>query len=518
MRYLELVAERPLVWGLFLIYLVGTSLLAWRGHKKTTDIKSFSIGRGDMHPVLVGVALAASIASTATFVINPGFVYVHGVAALMHLGVAAGLGLILGLFTLSAGFRRIGVKTQAITLPHWMSERYRSRGLGVLFASINLLSLSFVVLIVGGISIVMQQTLGLTNLESLVLVIAFVFSYVFVGGAYAHAYTNMFQGAVMVVIASVIVASGFSLLREGIGPFFGAVSAQGPELVALVNPKSSLFGSFFSVYVSGFVIGFSLVCQPHILTKALYVKRDADVRRYLAVTVATSLVFTALLLVGLYARVMQLPAEAFVNPLTGAFSQDRVMAVYLARSFDPGMLAVITVALLAAGMSTLDGILVALSSIAANDLFTPFAERTLLRNASPERRAHFAHRASQGVLVVLAIVAFAVALHPPRLLGIFGQLGVYGIVASSTVPIALGIVVPALGARAAWVSALSGLFVHFGLYAWGAWGGAPAGLGFANPGVTATWAIFASALSLLPALALVVARRRRDPALIPARS
>jgi sodium/pantothenate symporter len=518
MRSLELLKERPLVWSLFLLYLVGTSWLAWRGHKKTTDIKSFAIGRGDMHPVLVGVALAASIASTATFVINPGFVYVHGISALMHLGVAAGLGLITGLFTLSAGFRRIGVQTRAITLPHWMAERYRSRALGVLFASINLLSLSFVVLIVGGISIVMQQTLGLTNLESLVLVIAFVFSYVFVGGAYAHAYTNMMQGGIMVVIAAVIVASGFSLFSGGIGPFFGAISAQGPELTSLVNPKSALFGSFFSVYVSGFVIGFSLVCQPHILTKALYVKRDADVRRYLTVTVLTSLVFTALLLVGLYARVMRLPVEAFLDPVTGAFSQDRVMAVYLAKSFDPVLLAVITVALLAAGMSTLDGILVALSSIAANDLFTPLAERTWLRDASAERRSQFAHRASQLVLVALAVTAFVVALHPPRLLGIFGQLGVYGIVASSTVPIALGIVVPALGARAAGASALTGLGVHFGLYAWGAWGGAPAELGFANPGVTATWAIFASALVLVPALALVWGRRRQQPALLPAES
>jgi sodium/pantothenate symporter len=536
MRYLELIAERPLVWSLFAVYLVLTSLLAWRGHKKTTDIGSFAIGRGDMHPVLVGIALAAAIASTATFVINPGFVYVHGLAALMHLGVAAGLGLVTGLFSLSTGFRRIGVQARAITLPQWMAERYRSRGLGVLFGAVNLLSLSFVVLIIGGISIVMQQTLGLSNLESLVLVIGFVFSYVFVGGAYAHAYTNLLQGVVMVAVSAIIVASGWPLLSGGLGEFFGAVAARGPELVGAVNPKSPLFGSFFSVYVSGFVIGFSLVCQPHIMTKALYVKSDRDVRRYLVVTVLVSLVFTALLLVGLYARVMDLPPEAFIDPRTGIFSQDRVMAVYLARTFDPVLLAVITVALLAAGMSTLDGILVALSSIAANDLLAP----TLLRNLPPERRARVAHRASQAVLVAIGLAAFWLALDPPRLLGIFGQLGVYGIVASSTLPILGGILLPELGARSALASALAGLGVHFSLYAWGAWatargvqlaevvaGSGPLAalfdtsapqLGFANPGVTATYGIFASAAMLAPASLRALLRRRRATALAVAPS
>ena len=95
--YLALFAQKPLIWCLFLVYLAGTSYLAWLGHKKTDGIESFAIGKGDMSPVVVGITLAASIASTATFVINPGFVYVHGVSALMHLGVAAGLGVIAGL-------------------------------------------------------------------------------------------------------------------------------------------------------------------------------------------------------------------------------------------------------------------------------------------------------------------------------------------------------------------------------------------------------------------------------------
>jgi sodium/pantothenate symporter len=513
MRYLDLIAARPLVWGLFIAYLALTSWLAWLGHRRTTDMKSFAVGAGDMNPIVVGITLAASIASTATFVINPGFVYVHGVSAFMHLGVAAGLGVIVGLFVMSTGFRRIGAATGAITLPGWVGERYKSKRLRVLFAGINLLSLSFVVLIVGGLSIVVQKTLGLTNVEALVLIVGFVFGYVFIGGTYAHAYTNTLQGVVMAVVSVVVVASGLPHLSSG---WLDRLAAVDPNLALSVNPQSPLFGSFFSVFVCGFVIGFALVCQPHIMSKALYVKDDQAVRRYLGVTVVVSLAFTALLLVGLYAHLSGLPKEAFVDPVTGAFRQDAVMTVYLAKSFGPAPLAVITVALLAAGMSTLDGILVALSAIASSDLVLPLGQRWLAHK-SDEERARFGHKSSQILLIAFGLGAFLLSLDPPKLLGIFGQLGVYGIVAASTVPILFGILFPRLDGRVAGASAVFGVGVHFALYAWARWAlgagielntvvgpgaalfdtSAPQ-LGLLNPGVTATYGIFVSTAVALP--------------------
>jgi len=524
MRYIDLIAQQPLVWGLFLAYVAGTSWLAWMGHRKTDDIVSFAIGRRDMSPWIVGITLAASIASTATFVINPGFVYVHGVSALMHLGVAAGLGITLGLVVMSVGFRRIGEKTAAITLPQWIGQRYGSRALAVFFAAINLFSLTFVVLIVGGISIVMQQVMGLTNLESLTITIVFVFSYIFIGGTYAHAYTNTLQGTIMIIVTILILASGIRVMSGGIGPFLDRIGTIDPNLLLTVNPKSALFSSPFSIYVCGFVIGFALVCQPHIMTKALYVKTDREVWQYLGVCIAISVLFSGLLLVGLWALAAGITPEMLVDPATGAFRQDLVMAAYLAKMFSPGTLAFVTVAILAAGMSTLDGILVALSSIAANDLVLNLG-RNRLAGRSEEDRRHFGHRASQVILILMGIAAFAIALHPPKLLGIFGQIGVYGIVAASTVPILFGILFPTMGARTATASAGAGVLIHFALTWLGRWAMdegvnlaahanelphflrllADTGayqLGLLNPAVTATYGLLASVLVGLVGIAM----------------
>jgi len=508
MRYLELIADRPLVWALFGIYMVVTSWLAWLGHRKTKDMASFAIGGGDMAPVVVGITLAASIASTATFVINPGFVYVHGISALIHLGAAAGLGVVLGLFSMSVGFRRVGARTGALTLPHWLGGRYGSRVIATLFAGISMLSLCFVVLIVGGLSIIMQQTLGLTNVESLVVIIAFVFGYVFIGGAYAHAYTNTLQGIMMAAVALIIVGSGIHHLFDGSS--IAAMNAIDPNLTRTVNPHSPLFNDYFTVYISGIVIGFALVCQPHIMTKALYVKTDRDVWKYLGVATVVSLLFSALLLVGLYAHGAGMHRSAFVDPATGAFRQDRVMAVYIAHTFSPTLVAIITVAILAAGMSTLDGILVSLASITANDLIGNLAHKRLAR-MDEARRSRLTHHLSQLVLVAMGVTAFVISLSPPKLLGIFGQIGVYGIVAASTVPILFGILFPSLRRTTALAAALTGLGLHFGLYF---------GHVSANPGATATWAILGSgAVAGIALLATAIrnrlaARANRSAALL----
>src|SRR5262249_52313295 len=162
--------------------------------------------------VLVGVVMASSIASTATFVINPGFVYTHGLSALLHYGVAAQAGVAFGLFAVSKGFRRVGGAHRSLTLPDWIRAPLRRPALALFFALVNLLSVSFVVLIMVGCAILVQQLCGLSYLWSLVAVLVVVFSYVLMGGTYAHAYTNAVQGVMMAAVALLLFASGLHLL------------------------------------------------------------------------------------------------------------------------------------------------------------------------------------------------------------------------------------------------------------------------------------------------------------------
>lgn len=477
-----------LAWALFIVYILATAYLAWLGHRRTINFGSFALGTGDMAPFVVGITLAASTASAATFIINPGFIYVHGVAGFMHFVVAVGAGFCLMLALIAFKFRRLGEANKALTMPHWIGQRYQSRGVALYFAIINLFALAFVVLIVGGLSIVMQQLLGVSNVVALVIILGFVTSYVFIGGTYAHAFTNTLQGSLMLVVSLIIIFSGLQFIFESSPGFFEQLAVQDANLIKWINPASDLYNSFFSIYISGFIIGAALVIQPHILTKALYVKSDRAVKHFVIIAVGALVIFFLLPIAGFYAR-LAVPAEQLIDSATGSFRQDLVMTVYLKTQFPGWLFTAMSVVLLAAGMSTLDGILVALSTISANDLILNIIDRSDKVTLSSEQRLALAYKLSHIVLVAIAAAAFVICLNPPQLLGIFGQVGVYGMVVAAAPPILGGLLFKDIALRLVWVSSAVGLAIHIGLYFFGAHLFPQSSLAFGNPGVPATIAL-----------------------------
>lgn len=472
-------SAQAFAWVVFGAYLAVTTVLALRGMSKTQDLAGFAIGGGNMGPVLVGITLAAAVSSTATFVINPGFVYGAGLSALVHFGIAGYGGVICGLLVLSKGFRRVGSNVRALTLPHWVGARYESPGLRTYFALLNLvLAVTFCVLIVKGSALVMQHTLGLDYSTSVFVIVGFVFTYILLGGTYAHAYTNALQGSIMAGVAIAVFASGADLLFAR-DPSLGESLAQiDPNLTRVVNPESALFGTWWQVFACGFIVSYGLVCQPHILTKSLYLKDDKDHTLYLVVAGVVGTTFTLMLVVGLWARV-RYPDIA---------SQDAVIAVYIAETFSPYIGAFVSVALLAAGMSTMDGLLVSASTIAGNDLFLGALGDALMPGAGRAERERAALRASQAIIALMGVGAFLLALDPPELVGLFAQMGVYGVVCASVVPMTAGILRSAPDKRGVVAAAVVGPLIHFVHYVTVVYGmGIPM-----NPAVTATEGVLAS--------------------------
>jgi sodium/pantothenate symporter len=492
-----------LAWSLFLLYMLGITWLGWVGHRRTADFSSFAIGRGDLSPFVVGVTLAASTASAATFIINPGFIYVHGVAAWMHFVPATWLGFCTMLVLLSFRFRRIGERSGALTIPHWIGQRYRSRAFALYFALINLLAVAFAVLIVGGISIVMQRLLGISNVAALLIVLTSVTAYVFVGGTYAHVFTNLLQGVLMIGVAALVLGTGLQLFISDAPGFFDAIRAQDPALLAAVNPGSPLYNSVFSIYVAGFIVGAAVVCQPHILTKALYVRSDRAVRDYILIFAGIFALFALLVSVGFYARVVLSP-DQLVDATTGAFRQDLVMTVYLQEVLPNWVFTVVSVVLLAAAMSTLDGIMIGVATITANDLVLNVIDRKGGGRLTQGERQRLALHTSKVVLLALAAVTFLICLDPPRLLGIFGQVGVYGMVAAAVPPLLTGVLFARASLRVVWVASATALAVHLGLFFAGPLLFPQATLPFANPGVGLSCALL---LTVPPTLLYHVLRR-----------
>lgn len=432
-------SHTALVWAALILYVVITLVLTIRGARRTKDLASFALGSRDISPALVGLSLTAQLTSVATFVVNPGLVYHYGLSALMGLGFAAGLGIITGLCVLSGPFRAVGDKVKALTIPQWIGARYDSKGLRLFFAVISLSLVSFIVLIAVAIALTLFSLLQMTDINSttwlVVGIMAFVFSYTLLGGANTSTYTNAIQAMIMLIVALILIGSGYELfMGEGL---FAKLTAINPGLASFTNPSSLYFRNFAEVFFCNFLVGLAIVCQPHILGKSLLLKDASQIKTYLTVAIIAGTVFVSVMLVGLYARVT-------LEQLT---TIDRVVPTYIAQNFSSATQVLISIGLLCAGISTLEGLLLALSAIFSSDIYLTLKPLTTPENREAELKSALRFGRISLIIVGIGCIFLSVwQLRNPTggSVAIFAQYGVYLLFTATFLPIACGLFLPAV--------------------------------------------------------------------------
>jgi len=199
-------------------------------------------------------------------------------------------------------------------------------------------------------------------------------------------------------------------------------------------------------------------------------------------------VFTTVLLVGLYARI----------DLGGNLPPDRVVATYIATAFAPGIRAFIMLGVLAAGFSTLEGVILALSTIFGNDFYGTIARA---RGVAADRLNSQLLRVGRIFLIVLAPITLLLAwrqiVAPSLSVAIFAQNGIYGLFAATFAPVLFGIFSKRSSAPLAFGAAVTALVVHFGMY----YGGITHYHN--NPAVPAAFALVMSTLVMAIGVALL---------------
>jgi sodium/pantothenate symporter len=470
-------SETFLPWTLLIAYAAMIVALAWHNRRSASDIASFSVGSRRVPPFFVGLSLAANMTSVATFVINPGLIHAYGWAGVVGYGMAAPLGIFIGLVVTSKRFRQVGDKFTVLTVPQWLGERFESRGLTVFFAVASMLQITFLVLIVTALALVLMSVLQIGMWPALLMVVIFTFGYILFGGAGLHVWSNSLQALTMLAVAVILVASGAELFGGGLGGFFSRLDAVAPYYGSMTNPSSLLFRSFFEVVVANFVIGLAIIMQPHIISKSLYLRSERDVNTYLVTAMVAGTVFTAVLLVGLYARL----------DLGGDLRPDRVVATYITSAFAPGLRAFIMLGVLAAGFSTLEGVILALATIFGNDFYGTLARA---RGVDPALLKQRLLRVGRYFLVVLAPITLVLSwrqiVAPSLSVAIFAQNGVYALFAATFAPVLFGIFSKRATAPLVAAAAVTALAVHFGMY----YGGIT--MYHNNPAVPATFALVTS--------------------------
>lgn len=470
-------------WILIGVYAVIVLYFVIRGALKTKSISDYALGNVSFSPVAVGLALAASMTSAATFIINPGFIALYGWSGMISLGIVLPIAALFSVYFLTKGFRKKGQAIKALTMAQWIGNRYQNKNYALFFGFLSLLLITFIVLICVGLTKILSKSLNLDELTVLIGIVVFVFGYMMFGGANSMVYTNMIQAAVMVVVAFILLDSGYEHFSNGVKGFWTELESIDKNLVSSTNSESPLFRDYFEIIFCQIIVGIAIVCQPHIMTKSLLLKKEKDVNTYLWVGILAEALFFSVVFVGLYARLkfpdLQVDGEAL--------RMDGIVSAYVVSEFSVLLGLLVVLGLISAGLSTLEGLVQSLSTTVTSDIVEPLFGKFIFQRISP---VWF----NRLVIILLGTVSVLLSydqlLHPNLSVGIFAQNGVYAYFSAAFVPVLFGTFFRNIPLLAPVFASVTAVVVHFSIY----YGGlTPYTQGvIRNPGVASALAILSS--------------------------
>ena len=466
-----------------IIYAIIILVFVIRGALKAKDIRDYAVGNMGFPSWIVGLSLAASMTSAATFVINPGFVSLYGISGIISMAIVMPTAAFLSLIIFTKGFAKYGQLVKANTMSQWIGNRFENKSYKLFFAFIALLLITFIVLINVGMTQVIAKSLDADPFYVLLGLTIFVFGYMMFGGANSMVYTNTIQAIIMFIVALMLIFSGMDLFDEGISGFLGKLKNIDPNLVKTTNTESFLFRDYFEIIFCQIVVGVAIVCQPHIMTKSLMLKNPNKTNAYLFFGIFAMAIFFFIVVAGLYARIMF--PDLTVDGKT--ITMDEIIPTYVIKRFSALAGMVVVVGLISAGLSTLEGLIQSLSITVTSDILEPIFGDSISKNGM---------LINKFVIVLLAVVSFYFSwnqIKSPNLsVGIFGQNGVYGYFSAAFVPILFGTFVKNVKVSTVFTASIVAIVVHFGIYYLKITSYMKGAVG--NPGVSAAIAILTSLL------------------------
>lgn len=294
----------------------------------------------------------------------------------------------------------------------------------------------------------------------LIFIAAIVVLYVFAGGAFADIYTDAVQAVMMAVAGTFVFVSGIVIFWKGsiTATFTGItknLAAQDVKLIEVFNLDSTHFYSI-GVVTGAIIIQWAFASAPHLFNKVLGLKSEKDLGKMILTYVIAATFSLVVLFGGLYSR------AALGNNVVAA---DLALMEYAVWAFPAIIVAILGVVILAAAMSTTDGLFVSISTVFANDIFLKVLVKRGIVNVSDQKAQKIALQISRMAVPLIGLVAFLIVLKPPVYMGAVMWIGISGVAAGTMGPILYAVYAKKKApARAAELSMVVGLLSYLVIY------------------------------------------------------
>jgi Na+/proline symporter len=440
-----------LTWVFLAVYAAIIAFIAYKGYqvsKSDGDMLTYTLARGYLGPVTLGLAWAATFASAVTFLGNPGLVYSGGLSAIPVMTIGWWGSAMLGVIIVARKFRKMGRDAGSLSVPEWIGDRYNSQYVTMFFALLVLLNVFYIAAQFTGITLLFNELLGLSYEVGVLGSLAAVVLYIMVGGTYSDVMTDFVQSLVMIVIGFAVFAVIFTEFG-GLLKLADTLAAESPVRGQLFN-DGFLFGSPWA-YVGTMFAAFLTGVLPQLGNKFLSLRSERDVKLFIYSATFGLFAFNLVLFAG--------PMAFLQNPDLAA--ADRAILVVITDFFPPAITALFGVALLSATISTTDGLLVSCGTAIGNDFYRNLATDDDSDNVpqSIERRSVLITRV---MVAAVGISAAGIALTQPQYLSLLAAVGIFGFLVGAAPPIFLGLFWNGATAPAAIASGIVGPVIFLG--------------------------------------------------------
>jgi sodium/proline symporter len=383
----------PILGGLLLYIVLMLSVgIAASRYMKTLD--DFVLAGRRLGPWVAAISERAS-GESAWFLLGlPAAAYGLGFTEYWSvIGIAAG---ILASWTFIAiPLRRESERLGALTLPDYLELRFgdKSRLLRLFsMAVILLFYTAYVAAQLVAAGKILNATFDVDPLVGLAIGATVVVAYTLLGGFLAVAWTDLIQGLLMTLVATLLPILGLIAIG-GPGMLVEKISARGPGFLSMSGGEvGSAF--LFGVAVGGLSWGFGYLGQPHLLIRYMAIRATSELPRGGLIAMGWTLVsYWGAPMIGIVGVAVLGPNLA---------DADKVMPLLAIELLPPWFAGLMIAGATAAMMSTADSQLLVATSSLIEDIYV----RLFRPDSTPARLVLLSRLATVAIAAVAVLLAW----------------------------------------------------------------------------------------------------------------
>lgn len=376
------------------LYLGIMAFIGWYAGHKTNNIGDFFVLSGKAGVVVSGIAYFSTQFSMGTFLGTPGTIYGVGYAGMAISVPGAVFCMILPALLIGRKLITLGHKYGFLTMADYLTDRYHSKNMsGVL----GVMMLFFLVPMMGaqiiGAGVIVHVFTGLPEWVGVVGMGIIVILYCMTGGMKGAMMTDVIQGSLMIAtavvtfIVSVVMGGGFSNINH---------TLQSMNEAYLTFPGANGYMPW-TYYISNIVLwSFFTMGQPHLFTKFFAMKDHKTM--FKAILLGTAGMFFS-------ATLIEWAGVNGIASIQNIEKADQIIPMILQRGMNPFLASIFIAGIVAAGMSTIDGILVTTTGAVTRDIY----QKIINKNATDEAVMSL----SKVVTVIIGIVVICFGVFQP---------------------------------------------------------------------------------------------------------